>query len=87
MAKYELTFKKSVAKDLRSIPNAEISRILDRIDKLKSDPRAEGCIKLTGHEKYRVRQGIYRIIYEIRDNTLVINVVKFAHRSYVYKNK
>jgi len=86
MAKYEITFKKSVAKDLRSIPNAEITRILNRIDKLKSDPRAEGCIKLPGHKKYRVRQGIYRIIYEIRDNTLVINVIKIAHRSNVYKN-
>ncbi len=86
MAKYEITFKKSVAKDLRSIPNSEITRILNRIDKLKTNPRAEGCNKLTGNEKYRVRQGIYRIIYEIRDNILVINVVKIAHRSNVYKN-
>ena len=86
MAKYKITFKKSVAKDFRSIPNADITRILSRIDKLKDNPRAEGCIKLTGHEKYRVRLGIYRIIYEIRHNTLVINIVKIAHWSNAYKN-
>ncbi len=86
MAKYNVTFKKSVAKDLRSIPNADITRILERIDKLSDNPRAQGCIKLTGGDKYRVRQGIYRIIYQIRDNTLVINIVKIAHRSNVYKS-
>ena len=86
MAKYKITFKKSVVKDFRPIPNSDITRILNRIDKLKDNPRAEGCIKLTGHEKYRVRQGIYRIIYEIRSNTLVINIVKIAHRSNAYKN-
>jgi len=86
MAKYKITFKKSVAKDLRSISSTDITHILNRIDKLANNPRAEGCIKLTGHEKYRVRQGIYRIIYEIRDNTLIVNIVKVAHRSNVYKN-
>ncbi len=86
MAKYKITFKKSVTKDLRSIPNADITRILERINKLSDNPRAPGCIKLTGDNKYRVRQGIYRIIYQIRDNTLVINIVKIAHRSNVYKS-
>ena len=86
MAKYNVTFKKSVAKDLRSIPNADITRILERINKLSDNPREPGCIKLTGGDKYRVRQGIYRIIYQIRDNTLVINIVKIAHRSNVYKS-
>ncbi len=86
MAKYNVTFKKSVAKDFRSIPNADITRILERIDKLSDNPRAQGCIKLTDGYKYRVRQGIYRIIYQIRDNTLVINIVKIAHRSNVYKS-
>ncbi len=86
MAKYKITFKKSVSKDLRVIPNNDVDRILSRIKKLSDNPRAEGCTKLAGLEKYRVRQGIYRIIYEIRDNVLVVNVVKVAHRSNVYKS-
>ena len=86
MEKYRITFKASVAKALRSIPNNDVKRILQRVDKLTDNPRAAGCIKLSGEEKYRVRQGIYRIVYEIRDETLVINVVKIGHRSSVYSN-
>ncbi|TWH76636.1 mRNA interferase RelE/StbE [Azomonas agilis] len=85
MAKYKILFKKSVAKDLRSIPSTDVKKILARIEALAADPRAEGCIKLTGAEKYRVRQGMYRIIYEIRDAELVISVIKVGHRSSVYQ--
>ena len=86
MAKYSLTFKKSVAKDLRNIPKKDIKRILKCVELLCTDPRSEGCIKLSGQERYRVRQGVYRIIYEIQETELVIMVVKVAHRSVVYKN-
>ena len=86
MAKYKLVFKKSVAKDLRSIPNNDVKKILAKIDTLTLNPRAEGCIKLSGADKYRVRQGIYRIIYEIRDEQLIISVIKIGHRSGVYQS-
>jgi mRNA interferase RelE/StbE len=85
MASYSLAFKKSVAKDLRSIPNKDVKRILSRINSLRENPRAEGCVKLSNQEKYRVRQGVYRIIYEIQDTELIILVVKVAHRGQVYK--
>ena len=85
MANYRLVFKKSVAKDLRNIPNKDIKRILKCIESLCDNPRAEGCIKLSGQELYRKRQGLYRILYEIKDSELVIMVVKVAHRSDVYK--
>ena len=84
MAKYKTTFKKSVAKDLREIPNQQIVKILKRINKLAENPRGEGCIKLSGLERYRIRQGIYRILYEIIDARLVVQVVKVGHRSSVY---
>lgn len=87
MAKYKITFKTSVAKDLRSIPNQDVKRILSRIDGLLENPRAEGCIKLSGQERYRVRLGIYRILYEILDERLVIHVVKIGHRESIYKSK
>ena len=86
MANYSLSFKKSVTKDLQNIPNKDVERILKCIESLCEDPRAEGCIKLSGQERYRVRQEIYRIIYEIHDSELIIIVVKVAHRSEAYKN-
>lgn len=86
MARYSLVFKKSVAKDLRNVPKKELKRILKCVELLCSDPREEGCIKLSGQERYRVRQGVYRIIYEIQETELIIMVVKVAHRSVVYKN-
>lgn len=85
MASYELIFRKSVAKDLRSIPDNELQRILARIESLRDDPRAHGCVKLSARERYRVRQGGYRIVYEIRDAEVLVVVVKIAHRSTVYR--
>ncbi|RLA44382.1 MAG: type II toxin-antitoxin system mRNA interferase toxin, RelE/StbE family, partial [Gammaproteobacteria bacterium] len=81
MASYSLAFKKSVAKDLRSIPNQDVEKILKRINSLGENPKGDGCVKLSGHERYRVRQGVYRIVYEIQDAQLLVLVVKVAHRS------
>jgi len=87
MAKYRLIFKQSVAKDLRDIPNKDVARVLRRTRALSDDPRAPGCEKLSGQERYRVRQGVFRIIYEIVDDVLVVVVVKVGHRSEVYRNR
>ena len=86
MASYKLVIKKSVAKDLRNIPTKEVKRILKCFDSLIENPRADGCIKLSDQERYRVRQGLYRIIYEIQDSELVIVVVKVARRKEAYKS-
>ncbi len=85
MASYELAFKKSVAKDLRSVPNDDVARVLDRIRGLAADPRPAGCEKLSGLERYRIRQGVYRIVYEVLDRKLVVLVVKIGHRRDVYR--
>ena len=87
MAKYELSFNKSVANDLQRIPNnKDVKRILSRIEELADYPTAAGCVKLSGLERYRVRQGLYPIIYEIQDDRLVVHVMKVGHRSDVYKS-
>lgn len=86
MASYELAFKKSVAKDLRAFPKQEVKRIMQRIRLLADDPRPDGCEKLSSQERYRVRQGVYRIIYEINDDRLVVLVVKVGHRREVYRS-
>ena len=86
MAKYKVIFKKSVAKDLRNIPSRDVKRILQKFDTLVDNPRPEGCVKLSSLELYRIRQGIYRIVYEIQDDMLVVQVIKVAHRSKVYES-
>ena len=80
MASYRLVIKRSVAKDLRAFPNAEVAAILKRIEALAGDPRPPGCEKLSGQERYRVRQGVYRILYEIQDQDFVVTIVKVGHR-------
>jgi mRNA interferase RelE/StbE len=85
MARYKLVFKKSVSKDLRPIPKKDVARILQRIEALQDNPRPVDCEKLSGQERYRVRQGAYRIIYEVADEWLVVTVVKVGHRKHVYK--
>jgi mRNA interferase RelE/StbE len=85
MASYELVFRKSVAKDLRRVPNDDVARVLERIRSLADDPRPRGCEKLSGLERYRIRQGVYRIVYEVLDRKLVVLVVKIGHRRGVYR--
>ena len=85
MARYELRVRPSVAKDLRGIPKADIRRILARMQALRDEPRAPGCEKLGGAELYRVRQGVYRIVYEIHDEWVVIEVIRVGHRGEVYR--
>lgn len=60
---------------------ADVARILKRIEVLAQDPRAHGGLKLSGRERYRIRQGVYRILYEIHDDELVVIVVKVAAKS------
>ena len=85
MASYRIVFKESVAKDLRQIPKKDIQRILKRIDSLTEDPRPVGVEKLSGDEKYRIRQGNYRILYMIEDEIITVTVVKVGHRRDVYR--
>lgn len=86
MASYELKFKKSVARDLRPFPKQDVKRIMQRIRSLADDPRPAGCEKLSGQERYRVRQGAYRIVYEIENARLTVLVVKVGHRREVYRS-
>ena len=85
MARYELTFRPSVAKDLRDIAKTDVKRILARIDSLRDAPRPSGCEKLTGQESYRLRQGNYRIVYSIEDQMLVIEILKIGHPREIYR--
>lgn len=85
MARYELRFKASVAKDLRGIPKADVRRILTRIEALSDDPRPPGSENLAGDERYRLRQGNYRILYTVADAQVIVEIVKVGHRREVYR--
>ena len=80
MESFEIIFKQSVAKDLRQIPKKDVARILKRIEALRTKPRPPGVEKLSGQEKYRIRQGVYRFLYEIRNRELIVVVVKIGPR-------
>ena len=85
MGSFEIIFKRSVAKDLRQIPKKDVAKILKRMEALRVEPRPVGVEKLSGQEKYRIRQGVYRILYEIRNTELIVVVVKIGHRRDVYR--
>ena len=85
MDEYRIYFKKSVEKDLRTIPKKDLNKILQRIAMLGQNPRPEGHEKHTGQERYRIRQGRYRIVYSIQDEILTVWVVKVGHRKDVYR--
>ena len=85
MARYKIFFKKSVEKDFNGIPQKDLKKILDRIEALVDDPCPLGCEKLTGQQRYRLRQGRYRILYSIQDDELTVWVVKVGHRKDIYR--
>ena len=85
MAEYKIYFKESVEKDFRAIPKRDLQKIILRIQALASNPRPQGYEKLTGQERYRIRQGHYRIIYSIQDKEFTVWVVKVGHRKDIYR--
>lgn len=85
MAAYSILVRDSVRKDLDGIPSKDLQRILERIGSLAGNPRPAGCERLTGQERYRIRQGNYRILYSIQDSELTVWVVKVGHRREVYR--
>ncbi len=85
MGRYSIFFRKSVARDVRRIPKQDLQRILTAIDRLTEDPRPHNSEKLSGLERYRLRQGAYRILYEIDDEKVIVIVVKIGHRKDAYR--
>ena len=85
MVEYKIYFKKSVWKDFKTIPDKDLKKILKCIESLGDNPRQQSCKKLNGQERYRFRQGRYRIIYSIQDKELTVRIVKVGHRKNVYR--
>jgi len=85
MAGYSLFLKESVQKDLEGIPKKELKKIFSRIKSLAAGPRPQGCEKLTGRDRYRLRPGQYRLVYAVQDQERTVTVVKVGHRRDIYR--
>ena len=87
MEKYNVLIKRSAVKEIEAIPQKkERQLIIRRIGQLAQNPRPPGAKKLSGHDKYRIRQGSYRIVYSVEDDKLIVVVVKAGHRKNIYQN-
>jgi mRNA interferase RelE/StbE len=87
VARYDVRLKASAAKEIEAIgQKRDRQRIVRRIRSLADDPRPPGCEKLVGQaDRYRVREGRYRIVYAVEDDALVVYVVRVGHRKDVYR--
>ena len=85
MADFKIEIKRSAARELEKIQKKDRDRIVERIQALSADPRPPQSKKLSGEEKYRIRQGDYRVLYQIFDEVITVVVVKVAHIREVYK--
>ena len=85
MASYRLLIKPSAAKELEALPLKDRRRVVARARELAAVPRPMRAEKLSGHDLYRVRQGDYRIVYQIADHERTITVFKIGHRRDVYR--
>ncbi len=82
---YKISIKASAVKELQKIQKNDLQRITKKIQSLAKEPRPTGCEKLSGQERYRIRQGNYRIVYSIEDDKLIVVVVKIGHRRDIYR--
>ncbi len=85
MASYRVIFKSSADKSLRKLPENVQVRIAAATEELAKNPRPPGCQKLKGEDNLgRIRVGDYRVVYSIKDDVLIVLVVRVANRKDVY---
>ena len=85
MSNYTIVLSKKAQKQLDKLPDNIAEPIFEAISLLENEPRPTGCKKLQGRDGYRIRIGNYRVIYEVYDTELVIDVVTLGHRKDIYK--
>jgi mRNA interferase RelE/StbE len=85
VANYKILIKPSATEEIEGIPKRDRLRIVKKIESLSALCRPPGCEKLSGEEKYRIRQGAYRVVYTISDEEQTVLIVKVGHRRDVYR--
>lgn len=84
-ARYRIEFAPRAARQFRKLPSNVQQRLRPAIDKLAENPRPPGSERIQGQDLYRVRVGDYRVVYEVRDQVLVVLITKVGHRREVYR--
>lgn len=84
MHRYTISISKTAQKQLDKLSDRIAAPIIDAISSLANNPRPNGCKKLKGRSGYRIRKGDFRIIYDIFDNILLINVIAVGDRKEIY---
>jgi len=87
MESYKVLIRRSAVGELGRIPKKDLHRVIERVRSLETDPRPKGAEKLSAQERYRIRQGDYRIVYGIDDDRRTVEVVKTGHRNEVYRRQ
>ena len=86
MENFSIQWRNSTKKDLRSLPNLEVERIVAAVALLAQDPLPHGSQKLAGAERtYRIRVGDYRVVYEVFTNSRIVEIQRVRHRKDVYR--
>jgi mRNA interferase RelE/StbE len=82
---YDVRILRAARKALADLPAEDYLRVIEPIEALAQQPRPNGCVKLTGSPYWRIRVGVYRVIYEIDDDGQVVVVTTIGHRRDVYR--
>lgn len=86
MASYQLEIKPSASKELEKLPRQMVVRVVAAIKELADNPYPQGVKKLSGFDRtFRIRVGDYRVLYDIYENRLVIEIIRIRHRKDVYR--
>lgn len=83
---YSVVVKRSAERELQAVPKRDLGRVVVRIRGLADDPRPPGSERLSGQDRYRLRQGDYRVVYAVDDEQRIVEVVKIGHRREVYRD-
>jgi len=87
MANYKIELSRSAEKTLKALPKADLKKVVNALEMLAITPFPKGCRKLSGYASlFRVRIGLYRIIYEIEEQIITIKILKIGHRKDVYRH-
>lgn len=87
MESYKILIKKSAAGELAKITRKDLEKIVRRVRDLEQIPRPSGCRKLSGKDRYRLRQGDYRIVYAVDDSRRIVEGYKIGNRREIYRGR
>ncbi|MBI4676374.1 MAG: type II toxin-antitoxin system RelE/ParE family toxin [Elusimicrobia bacterium] len=85
MGSYRVSVRASAERELRAVPKTHLRLLMEKVKRLAEDPRPHQCEKLSGEDRYRIRQGDWRVVYSVDDTLKQVVVVKVGHRREVYR--